>query len=88
MNFEQLPNLADMILRCYASTQEITGNETHNIDPTPENIALLREWLIAKWPELKHTTFTISINRKIVNEPNHPISLNDEVALLPPFSGG
>ncbi|MFN5224686.1 MAG: MoaD/ThiS family protein [Bacteroidota bacterium] len=77
-----------MILRCYASTQEITGNDTHEIDTTPQNISLLREWLIAKWPALNQTTFTISINRKIVNDPNHPIAESDEVALLPPFSGG
>lgn len=77
-----------MILRCYASTQEITGNELHNVEPAPENISLLREWLIAKWPALKETTFTISVNRKIVNDPKHPIAEHDEVALLPPFSGG
>jgi len=77
-----------MILRCYASTQEITGNDTHVLDTTPQNISLLREWLIAKWPALNQTTFTISINRKIVNDPNHPIAESDEVALLPPFSGG
>ncbi|MFM7053860.1 MAG: MoaD/ThiS family protein [Bacteroidota bacterium] len=77
-----------MILRCYASTIEITGNDTHEIDTTPQNISLLRDWLIEKWPALQHTTFAISINRKIISDPNHPITENDEVALLPPFSGG
>ena len=31
--------------------------------------------------------FVIAINKKIVSG-NHPIQENDEVALLPPFSGG
>lgn len=77
-----------MILRCYASTQEITGNDIHEIDTAPENISLLQKWLIARWPDLKQVTFSIAVNRKIINDLSHPISENDEVALLPPFSGG
>jgi molybdopterin converting factor small subunit len=77
-----------MNLHCYASIREITGKEVHDITPAPKNISELREFLTAKWPLLKDATFVISINRIIVNDLDHPITENDEVALLPPFSGG
>ena len=77
-----------MNLHCYASIREITGKELHDITPTPKNISELLEFLTAKWPLLKDATFVISINRIIVNDLDHPITENDEVALLPPFSGG
>lgn len=77
-----------MNLHCYASIREITGKEVHDITPTPKNISELREFLTVKWPLLKDATFVISINRIIVNDLDHPITENDEVALLPPFSGG
>lgn len=77
-----------MNLRCYASIQEITGKELHEVDPVPKSVSELQDWLIATWPLLKEATYVISINRKILNDPTHPLSENDEVALLPPFSGG
>lgn len=77
-----------MKLHCYASIKEITGKDIHNITFAPKNISELREYLFEKWPLLKDVTFVIAINRKIVNDLNHPIIETDEVALLPPFSGG
>jgi len=39
------------------------------------------------YPQLKEMKFTISVNRRIVNN-NEPLNADSEVALLPPFSGG
>jgi molybdopterin converting factor small subunit len=77
-----------MNLRCYASIQEITGKDLHDINPTPKSVSELQDWLMITWPILREVTFVISVNRKVVNDPYHPLSENDEVALLPPFSGG
>ena len=77
-----------MKISCYASIQEITGKENHVIDSNPKSVADLCDWLVATWPALNDATFVIAVNRKIISDKDHPISENDEVALLPPFSGG
>ena len=40
-----------------------------------------------KYPDLNDLKFSIAINQKIISG-NTPIDLHDEIALLPPFSGG
>lgn len=77
-----------MNLLCYASIQEITGRELHIIETTPKSVLELHNWLLTTWPALKEATFVVSVNRKIVNDLSHPIHESDEIALLPPFSGG
>lgn len=52
----------------------------------PDSNALLAG-LRKKYPELKSTNFSIAVDKQLVQE---KISLtgNEEIALLPPFSGG
>ncbi|KEO75844.1 molybdopterin converting factor [Anditalea andensis] len=55
-----------------------------------ENIAntdQLLGYLYQQYPALKHTKFSIAVNRKQVHG-NELILPESEVALLPPFSGG
>ncbi len=65
--------------------EKISGLETNadEIKTTDE----LRMVLENKYPQLKQLKYTISVNRKIVQE-NTPLDSDSEVALLPPFSGG
>lgn len=61
-------------------TNSISAESISNVDE-------LKLWLDDRYPELKNLDFSISVNKIIIHE---NISLNDgdEVALLPPFSGG
>lgn len=40
-----------------------------------------------QFPGLEKTTYSIAVNKQIIQK-NTPLNSGDEVALLPPFSGG
>lgn len=40
-----------------------------------------------EWPALASYSFLLSVNQEVVSE-NKTLSSDDEIALLPPFSGG
>ena len=48
---------------------------------------LLKSILCEKFPRLSQLTFSIAVNQ-VISSDNTSISQNDEIALLPPFSGG
>lgn len=43
--------------------------------------------LLKKYPQLEGVKFVLAVNRQIVHQ-NTSLNQNDEIALLPPFSGG
>jgi molybdopterin converting factor small subunit len=47
----------------------------------------LRALLLEKYPQLEGVEFVFAVNRQIVHQ-NTWLGQNDEIALLPPFSGG
>lgn len=47
----------------------------------------LRRWLAERWPELEDPSVRVAINQALVHD-NAPLSPGDEVAFLPPMSGG
>jgi molybdopterin converting factor small subunit len=46
------------------------------------------ENLYSKYPGLKNTTHTIFVNNKKASLDNSILAENDEIVLMPPFSGG
>lgn len=48
----------------------------------------LKTKIIDMFPAMKLKTFSVAVNRSIVNIDDLPISVGDEIALMPPFSGG
>lgn len=56
-----------------------------NIDA--ESSDLLLKYLAEKWPALQSKTITMAVNKKVVHG-NVTLSVVDEVALMPPYSGG
>lgn len=61
-----------------------TGNL---IIPFVDNSDKLYLLLLEKHPQLEGVKFAIAVNRQIVHQ-NTWLAQNDEIALLPPFSGG
>jgi molybdopterin synthase sulfur carrier subunit len=53
---------------------------------TVSNLEELKTALVEKYPKLSTANFVFSVNQKISE--NVDLQDNDEVALLPPFSGG
>jgi molybdopterin synthase sulfur carrier subunit len=51
------------------------------------DVYLLKSILCEKFPRLRQLTFSIAVNQ-VISSDHTSISQNDEIALLPPFSGG
>ena len=55
-------------------------------------LAGLRDWLAKAEPALgralESARTQVAINQAIVRDPSHPIANDDEIAFLPPMSGG
>lgn len=51
---------------------------------TTDNLVALLE---SSYPSLKNNTYKLAINNAIIHQ-NMSLKPNDEIALLPPFSGG
>ena len=55
--------------------------------PCPDHTDALRAQLLDLFPQLASMRFTISVNRTIAHS-NTLLKPGDQVALMPPFSGG
>ncbi len=56
----------------------------------PSTLKEFDEYLKNKYPILRNVTYSYAINKKLVTDINNDIIINvdDEIGLLPPFSGG
>ena len=68
--------------------KDIIGlNEIYIEKMNIEDVNSLKKYLLYKFPALKNYSFSIAVNYEIVHE-NKELKSNDEVALIPPVSGG
>ncbi|MBK7233980.1 MAG: MoaD/ThiS family protein [Saprospiraceae bacterium] len=73
-------------LMCFGMLEEITGFKERQLIGK-QDTDQFRIWLNDEFPELQKIDFVIAVNRKLINQ-NTVLKNEDEVALLPPFSGG
>ena len=73
----------------FGITKDILGGERYALEVEgPLSVERLKEMLIAKHPELeKLKSLLVAVNNEY-GKPETTISSNDEVALIPPVSGG
>ncbi len=77
-----------MKLLCFGIAKEILGGSTIDVPQDHETVGDLRSWLIHEYPELNRLQgFMIAINQSYALDQDE-ITHNDELALLPPVSGG
>jgi len=74
-----------MTILYFGQIQSITSLAKEEINGA-SNLIELKNKLIEKYPKLANANFVFSVNQKILEEAT--LKENDEVALLPPFSGG
>ena len=65
---------------------DITGSNEQELKDI-ENLSALKSWLWRTYPKSKEMDFQVAHNKKII-EGKADFKNGDEVALLPPFSGG
>ena len=55
--------------------------------PFCEDTEQLKQQIFQRYPALLNFNFSLAVDKKLVQEPQ-PLTGNEEIALLPPFSGG
>lgn len=85
LTFDAMENNKLSVLS-FGRVRDITG-DAPLLMPVQRNTEELQAVLHERYPELSTFPYRISVNRVLIAEP-FPLKAGDEVALLPPFSGG
>jgi len=75
-----------MIIRVFGMLEELIGKNELQISGV-QTIADIEEKLFGEYPDLRYMKFSVAVNRKIIRG-DIAVQDSDEIALLPPFSGG
>lgn len=87
MSKERL-DLASVKVKLFASSRELVGeNEVRISLADKTTVGNLRKKIVEMYPALSKITFVVAVNHK-VSDDSTVINNSDEVAVLPPVSGG
>jgi sulfur-carrier protein len=75
-----------MNIKVFGQLEDITQANEIALEAVNDTEQLL-QLLFEKYPALKEKKFKVAINKKMIKEKTM-LQSNDEIALLPPFSGG
>lgn len=73
-------------VKSFGLLTDVIGHDSIDFDFV-DNTDELRLKLIEAYPRLKQLTFSIAVNKKLISQIT-ALEIGDEIALLPPFSGG
>jgi sulfur-carrier protein len=73
-------------LKAFGMLAEKMGADSLEVE-NPGSSEVLKQQLLTQFPELKGMTFRMALDRKLL-QADTDISQGQEIALLPPFSGG
>ncbi|WP_143304524.1 molybdopterin converting factor subunit 1 [Chitinophaga vietnamensis] len=77
-----------MSLLLFGVARDITGSPKMEIPPEVRDVQALRAWLYHQYPALEQLkTMMIAVNREYA-EDHVQIGQEDEIAIIPPVSGG
>ncbi|MGH9921662.1 MAG: molybdopterin converting factor subunit 1 [Nitrososphaerales archaeon] len=87
MSKERL-DLASVKVKLFASSRELVGENEIKISLADQTtVGNLRRKIVEMYPALSKIPFVVAVNHK-VSDDSTVISNSDEVAILPPVSGG
>lgn len=69
----------------FAELREIAGKAS--FETSANSVEELKIEMFENWPLLKNKTLSIAVNKQITHE-NVMLKAEDEIAIMPPFSGG
>lgn len=75
-------------LKIFGAARDIMGGRELEIEVTGQTVGALRQTLFAQFPPLKQlNSLLIAVNQKYAND-EAAVSESDEIAVIPPVSGG
>jgi len=86
---EIFDNLSSMKVKCFGIAKDITQKSDIEIEQDiPTSVGALREWLIEHYSEFnKYKSCMIAVNQAYADDAL-TINSSDEIAIIPPVSGG
>jgi sulfur-carrier protein len=75
-----------LTVRTFGLITEKTGQAVLKVEDVTDTAGLIQQ-LYDRYPVLQELKFAIAVNRKIIHT-STSLSSTDDIALLPPFSGG
>ena len=73
-------------IKYFGQIAEVTNRDSEIIEVSAKTISELTDWIYVKYPDLKNKDFKIAQNQELVSIETK--ITGNEIALLPPFSGG
>lgn len=77
----------NVTVKCFGIIAETVEDNEISIELSNNTVSSFRKTLETYYPQLSEFTFQIAVNHKLVGA-DYRIDENDEIAVLPPFSGG
>ncbi|HPI79426.1 MAG: MoaD/ThiS family protein [Cyclobacteriaceae bacterium] len=75
-------------LKTFGVTRDILGGKEVTFEMDGKKVGELKSELMARFPEMKSlNSLLVAVNNAYADD-NAPISESDEIALIPPVSGG
>lgn len=76
-----------VLIKAFGQVKEEVGLAEIRVVEEMRNVESLRNYLIEKYPSVRWSSVAIAVNRKYAKD-HDPIRSGDEIALIPPVSGG
>ena len=77
-----------MVLKVFGIARDIMGGSEVSLSDSVQNVAELRSLLLSRYPKLKDlNSLLIAVNQKYASD-EILVSESDEIAVIPPVSGG
>lgn len=73
-------------VKLYGILAEIAGKPSLILENVSDSDDL-KKHLLYLFPEMREHTFIVAVNNKLINKPTK-LTNGDEIAVMPPFSGG
>jgi molybdopterin synthase sulfur carrier subunit len=72
----------------FGIAKELAGGASLEVEAKPATVGELRSWLMRQYPGMERLRkVMIAVNRTYANDAQ-PIAGDDEIAVIPPLSGG
>ena len=76
-----------VVIKAFGQVKEEVGMGEFRIEEEMQNVKSLREYLGDKYPTIQWSSVAIAINKQYAQDQD-PLHQGDEIALIPPVSGG
>jgi molybdopterin converting factor subunit 1 len=76
-----------VLIKAFGQVKEVVGTGEFRVEEEMQNVKSLREHLSEKYPAISWSSVAIAVNKQYA-EDQEPLNQGDEVALIPPVSGG